>query len=317
LIIDLRNLQKKNKISANICIIGGGTVGLFLAHTLRLKRIPVTILEAGGEIKNESASFEYEFKKNFYKIALLKDKFNLGGSSRVWGGQMIPFQKKDIQKRNYLNLKSWAIKYEEISKYFLFVKKCFRFEFIKNNSYIKIDKNKNYNFSKKYFDLRFSTYINPKIKNFYKYFFQDIKIDKNLNVYLNTKVKEINNSSNGLSVKKIIAESKNGNILEIEANIFVICCGTLESTRLLLNYNQKNNLIKNQIKMLGHFFSEQLSITTGSFIIKDWKKFILYFSPIYNDNLIHSPRLELKHSFQKKNSIQNACCHFFFFHKKS
>jgi hypothetical protein len=317
LIIDLKNLKTKNKITSKICIIGGGTAGLFLAHTLRLKKIPVTILEAGGEVKNETRNFEYEFKNRFYKLASLRGKNNLGGSTKVWGGQMIPFQKKDLQKRDYLNLKSWVIKYNEIYKYFSFVKKSFEFEFIKNTSDIKINKNKYYNFAKKYFNLRFSTFIKPKIKNFYKHFYQQIKKDINLNIYTNAKVKEISNKLNNLSVKKIIAESNNGNILEIEADIFVICCGTLESTRLLLNYNKKNNnLNKNQKKILGRFFTEQLSINTGRFIIKDLKKFILYFSPLYSNGLIHSPRLELKYSFQKNNNIQNACCNFDFYHKK-
>ena len=66
LITDLKNLNKNNKISAKVCIIGGGTVGLFLAHRLRLSRIPVTIVEAGGDQHNKLENSIYRFKNNSY-----------------------------------------------------------------------------------------------------------------------------------------------------------------------------------------------------------------------------------------------------------
>jgi len=317
LIIDLKNLEKINKISVKFCIIGGGTTGLFLAHRLRLSKIPVTVIEAGGETSSKSINFNYDFKDSYYSRTLLKDRFALGGTTRVWGGQMIPFLKSDIKERDYLGLKAWNIKYEEIAKYFPVVNKCFKFKFLENKSNV-IKKKKCYNFSKKYFNLRFSTFIKPKIKNFYDFFYDIIKKDNKLNIYINAKVLEINNSKDNSSIKNIIAKSSNGNTLEIETDILIICCGALESTRLLFIYDKKNNnFIKKQKSPLGHFLSEQLSFISGKFIIKDWKKFILHFSPIYQNGLIHSPRLELNNKFQKKNLLQNAFCQLIFIHKKT
>lgn len=313
MIINLNNLPKKNKITANVCIIGGGTVGLFLAHRLSLNNIPVTIIEAGREESKKFKNNTYKFKNYLNKNTLLNERFVLGGKSTIWGGQMLALQKSDVSNRKYINIKAWKIKYEEITKYFPTVMKSFNFRFIKNQSRFMSNKKKNFSFFNKDFDLRFSVFIKPKIKNFYRFFFKDITNDSQQHIYINSKVLEINNSKNNTSVKNIIAKSNNGNTLEIETKIVIICCGALESTKLLLLYNKKNN---NFIKKntLGHFFCDQLSFICGKFIIKDWKEFNKRFSPIYKYGLIHAPRLELKSKFQKNNKLPSAFCHFIFKH---
>jgi len=325
LIINLKNLKKYNQIQSKICIIGAGTVGLFLANQLRVNKIPVTILEAGEEsIKNNiSSSFNYEFTNATYGKDILKKKHLLGGTSTLWGGQMLPLQKSDIINRNYINLKSWVIKYKEIEKFFPIITNFFQFEFLKEklktNSEI-ISKKKNFFLVNKIFNLRFSTFMSPKITNFYKLFEKNIREDSEQKTYINAKVIKINNvknknSKNNFSINNIIAKSSNGNILEVKTDIVVICCGTLESTRLLLIYNQdNNNFLKRQGSPLGNYFSELLSIKCGEFKIKDWDEFVLHFSPIIKKGLIHSKRFELKAKLQKKYKIGSAYCNFIFVH---
>ena len=275
----------------------------------------MTIIEAGGEKKSNNKINTYKFINYPYEGALINEKFILGGTSTIWGGQMIPIKKSDIQNRNYIGIKSWNIKYQDIAKYFPIVMKCLNFKFIQGSKII--NSKKKFNFFNKYFDLRFSTFIKDKIKNFYEFFYKQIKEDENLSIYINAKVFEINNFKKSNCVRNIMAKSDNGNILNIETETVIICCGAIESTRLLFIYNKKNkNFIKKNKSPLGNFFCDQLSFICGEFIIKDWKKFILHFSPIYRNKLIHNPRLELKDKFQKKNKLPSAYCHFIFVKNK-
>jgi hypothetical protein len=306
MIIDLKT--KKCSETTKICIIGGGTVGLFLAKKLSEKKIHTIIVEEGKEIQTKKTNTKYNHTKSSELLLeqYTKKYSGLGGTSKVWGGQMIPFQKSDIQERNYIGVKSWNIKYEEISKYFNIISKSLKLKFLEQ-AYIK-KKTKNYNLKKTNFDLRFSVFLKNKVKNFYNLFNKDLK-DSQINIYTNAQVIKINNFNNS-TVKNIIAKSSNGNLLKINADIVVICCGAIESTKLLLNYNkQNNNFITNQKIPLGHFLCEQLQCISAKIIIKNWKKFVLYFSPIYKYGLIHNPRLELKKKFQKKNNLPGAYCH--------
>lgn len=316
MIIDIKNLKKKNKISERVCIIGGGTVGLFLAQRLRLNNVFVTVIEAGGEKTNELKKNIYKFKKYPYYEDLTQKKFILGGTSTI-GGQMIPIKKTDMLNRSYVKINAWSVTHESIARYYQIVMKLLRFKSIKQFIIIK-DKKKTLKFLNKDFDYRLSTFIKDKVKNFKNFFYKQIKKDKDYIVYINSKVLRINNSKKSNAVKNIIAKSKNGNILDIETEIVIICCGAIESTKLLFIYNKKNsNFIKKQKNSLGRYFCDQLYFVCGQFYIKDWKKFILYFSPIYKYGLIHNPRLELKNKFQRENRIPSAFCQFIFNHKKN
>lgn len=310
-IVNLENLKKNNKVVKDICIVGAGTTGLFLANILISKGNSVVIIEAGNEKPQKYNIRDYIFKNKSSKDIINSKKKGLGGTSTVWGGQMIPFQKHDIEKRNYINLDSWPIKFNEIKKYSQYVANFLHFTFLNKYSKIFLKKN-NFFFPNKIFCLRFSTYINTKYKNFFNLFKKKLN-NENLCIYKNSKVYKIINDENNLVVKKIIAKTKNNKILEINAKEYILCAGAIESTKLLLSYNLNNhNFITKKKSPLGIYFSEQLSFICGEFITRDYKKFIKLFSPIYKNFLVHEPRLEISNEFQRKSKIPSAFCHFIY-----
>lgn len=297
--------------------MGGGTVGLFLAHRFKNSNIDFTIIESGDTRSAKSKNLNYINKNLTYTDKNNYQRIGIGGTSKVWGGQMIPIQKSDIENRKYIKIKPWNIKYKTLKKYFNYIKFFFKFNFLKNNSYIFKIKQKNYFFAKKIFDLRFSTFINNRDKNFFNFFHNEIIKNKHQKIYINAKVTDIINSKDNSSVKKIIAESENGKTLEIIAQQVIVCCGFLESTKLLLMYNKKyNNFISNK-SPLGYHFSEQLSIIAGKIKTQNWRKFSLLFSPFYYKGCVYNSRLELKKKFQVKNKMQSAFCHFLYIYKKN
>lgn len=318
------NIEKKyNKLSSNICIIGGGTVGLYLADILKSNNnLNVTILDAGSEQSKNNIDHYFKVKNttHYNNVGSVSRMFGIGGSTAAWAGAMIPLSKENFKRNPNRDLKGWCISYKEIFKYYLIVEKKFKFKIL--NIKKKIIKNfikkkiRYFHFSDKFFDLRFSTVLQAKIKNFYNFYFNKIKNNNNLNLYTNAKVFKIKNSQKVGEkefnvVKNIFACSENGNILEVEAEFFIICCGAIESTRLLCIYDKQNkNFIKKQKSPLGNYFSDQVNAICGKFIVKDWKKFYKYFSPIYYNNAIHVPRLVLKSKIIKSQNLSEISCQF-------
>jgi hypothetical protein len=313
MIVDLNNLEKVNKLDSEICIIGGGLVGLYLANKLRSNNLEVTVIEAGNQNFQSARNLKFKtyHKSFFYGGADSGRNFGLGGTSVLWGGQMLPLTRSDIENRTYIGTSSWPIKYKSLCKYYNIVKKDFNFSLI--NSKIR-----NFNFLKNYFLIRFSTWLPIRYRNFYSLFSKKIKSDNKLNVFINSQVIKIKNSKkknlkNDFIINNLIAISPNGNVLNIKAKIVIICCGALESTKLMLVYNKKNNnFITSNGAPLGLFFSDHLSVICGKINLFDWKKFNLYFSPIFRNGLMSTPRFELNSLTQKKRRLPSAFVHFNF-----
>lgn len=304
MILDLNKLKKKNNIQTDICIIGGGTVGLYLAHELKKKK--VIVIERGKDLNEQLYKSNYKFNK-LNKVlkgpGYLKKKIVLGGQSTIWGGQMISLQKSDIEKREYINSKGWNIKYKDISKYFRLVDKNLKIKFLEKK-FIKEFKKKSLD---KNFNLRFSVFLRKKIINFYNFYKVDLE-SNDIKVFTNAKVNKLIDSKNQKFIEKIIAKSANSNTLEIKAKQIIICCGAIESTKLLLENYWRENITKKKY-LLGKFLSEQFSCICAKFKIKDYNKFILNFSPLYKYKLVHKPRFEITSRLQKKVKSPSAYFH--------
>ena len=309
MIKNLKNLKSYNKVKTKVCIIGAGTAGIFLSHQLRLNNIPVIILEAGNQVNQTPKQYKLfcQYKNIYYRGADLGRSIGLGGTSNLWGGQMIRLSKNEFSpptnngSGHLNNLRRWPIKFKEIEKYYKAVEKIFGLIFYKK-------KNKNHNIFAKYFNVRYSTYLSKEKKNFYRFFSAFLNNDDDLTVYTNAPVVHIKNKKENSKIKKIsriISKNANGNIIDCEAEVVVICAGALESFKLLSIYDKENkNCITETFsggKLLGKYFSDQFATPCAEFVLENWKKFNSYFSPFYEKKTLNSPRFELSPRVNKKN----------------
>ena len=86
----------------DVCIVGGGAVGLSLAAALGDQRLRIAVLEAGGHretrqardaLKGEVLRPSSHPMLHHYRVRAL------GGSSRVWGGRLMPYDAVDFARR--------------------------------------------------------------------------------------------------------------------------------------------------------------------------------------------------------------------------
>jgi hypothetical protein len=317
LILNLKNLKNYNNVKTKVCIIGAGTTGIFLSHQLRLNNIPVIILEAGNEVNQTPNEYKLfcQYKNSYYRGADLGRSVGLGGTSNLWSGQMIRFSKNEFNPNdgsgNLDNLRRWPIKFKEMEKYYKTVEKILGLNFYKA-------KYKKHDILPKFFNVRYSAYLSKEKKNFFKFFSTFINNDDDLKVYTNAPVVHIENKKENSKIKKIsrvISKNANGNIIDCEAEIVIICAGALESFKLLSIYDKKNkNCITKTFsggKLLGKYFSDQFASPCAEFILENWKKFNLNFSPFYEKKTLNYPRFELSTSVKKKN-VPNVYFSFIF-----
>jgi hypothetical protein len=241
----------KNSKIQNICIIGAGTYGSYIANILSKypNKFNITILEVGGsrilnenEIGYSSNNFEIENKY----AALSKGRyFGFGGSSSKWGGQLLFFDDYDFNSPNiFLN------DLVEINKKYK-SKVLERFGILshKNSEIINSKINNHYR-------CKNGVWLSYFKRNLFKFF--KINRKSNVNILSNSRVRFIE-----LENKKInkVSFVQNKQIKSIEADYFFLTTGAFETSRILIDSGIVNS---NTVEFSDHFSTKLFEINGPS-----------------------------------------------------
>jgi hypothetical protein len=223
-------------------IIGSGPAGSTLANELSNKKYKILIIEEGKYfsknkiIRRKIYSKRLRIKKESLVVAL-------GGASNTWGSGSSYFEKfemRDPISQKYL----WPLKYNDLLNYYKKVEKKYKLKFPKKTK------------SKEINGLLERHFATNKKKIIFSDFIDKEKID----ILLNLKIKNISEKKE-ISKCEVLYNSKR---IEIYGKKIILCCGCLETIRLLYN-SYYNKMIKNiNIKTLGRYFMNHPKTDIGN-----------------------------------------------------
>lgn len=321
MINDLNQWDGPGAIDAQVCIIGGGTAGIFLAARLRRQGLRPVILEAGDAVARapEECDQRCEQRGIRYRGAESGRSFGLGGTSVLWGGQLIPVVPSDMDSRPAVGFDAWPVSYDEVASYFPVVAEELGLARPLEDSDGRAAELSKKHFSalcglSEDFEVRLSEWLPFEKRNFAQAFTQLLKSD-DVTVWLNAPVVElVRSAERGGRISSISARSPTGRTLTVRPEVVVVAAGALESTRLLLAFDEATgHAITATGAPLGRFFSDHLSVTCGRFTCCDWRQFNLAVAPIFVERgIMRTPRLELAPQTQKTLGLTSAFAHFTF-----
>jgi len=239
-----KNLDSLNLDDFPIIIFGSGPAGISTALELEKKDINSLIVEAGDEYFSKNS-------QEFYKGEIIGDPLldlsasrlrQLGGTSGHWGGMCKPFE-------DY-TFKNWPIKSDELKPYLEKTCKILNI----NNQFRKapLDKYINqveYQWSKVRFANKYKTHI---------------KKSKKITLVLNTQLLHLVGDNNTTKY----AECISGQVKKkIKAKYFILACGGIENSRLLLWTKVKNNGFINQKLPIGKYWMNHHHIFAGRAVL--------------------------------------------------
>lgn len=99
-------------------IVGGGTVGLYAAVLLARQGRDVVVVEAGGIGLGDFDPHSYACTGRDHQGIRLGRSKSIGGTSNLWGGQLVEYQPVDFEGRDWLPGSKWPVSYAEISRYY-------------------------------------------------------------------------------------------------------------------------------------------------------------------------------------------------------
>jgi len=278
----------------DVCIIGAGAVGIYTANSL-IKDHSIAIIEAGNLKDNQEleSAFSTSFSKMRYRGATDGRSFGFGGTTSKWSGQLIPFLKYDKHDFDEKTKHSWTHLINICDQY----SETVREKLLKNNKPASFEDFFYNSASKNYFrrikeklgyKVLTSEWLSPLKRNLRWMLEKVVKKSQNSHLFLNTVASDFVSSQDNKSSIQSIKAISNGEIFYIKAKKFIICTGTIEGTRSLLNLYE-NMGYKNY--SLGHFLSDHISINIGSISGKDGNKIRSIFNPIFQGSNMRTFRM--------------------------
>jgi choline dehydrogenase-like flavoprotein len=119
--IEDANMQPKDRLGYDVCVVGSGAAGITHALGLSAKGMKVLLIEGGSSAFSKNSQQRYKGRVVNEEMHSPPDKYRrraLGGSTTIWGGRCVPFDPIDFSVRQNLCLEGWPISYEEVAQYY-------------------------------------------------------------------------------------------------------------------------------------------------------------------------------------------------------
>lgn len=287
--------QLKNK-KFSVVIIGSGPAGLSLALELEKKQIDSLVIDAGAEEFNNESQLNYKgvVNGNFPKDLSLLRYRKFGGTFPSYNNYL----RKNfgiIRPLDKYDFKNWPINKSDLDPYLenacelLKIKNLFREKNLNDNLKLIEFGNSAVNFGKEY---------KNKIIN-----------SKFISLILNIQFEYFKGNSS--VVEEIICQTSNLKKISIKSKIFILACGGIENSRLLLWTRNRSNLNLKNLP-IGNYWMDHPFVKNLATIKSNNRQIQ---SLLQNDYVSHTGFLEWgnktfslapKKNFIKKNKILNA-----------
>jgi len=232
LLSDFAQLKPSSPGRTRTVVIGSGAVGLYSAVQLAKRGQDVLVIESGGLGLDGFAPESYSSVGLVHDGIRIGRSRSLGGTTNLWGGQLVEFQPVDFDGRDWLPHSKWPVTYGEISPYY---RRTYKNLGMTGESLDDLCVIKHVLGLRPHLAEGLEMFLTRwlKIPSFAVFYSKEIRSSQNLSVLLNHTVVGFV-GSNG-SITAVRAVDSAGNIHLIEGGQFILAAGTIEICRLLLH----------------------------------------------------------------------------------
>lgn len=320
--IDGNQLNPKDLIIADICIIGAGAAGITIAREFIGTNKKVYLLEAGGYQEDpnfgdfygsESVDFKpnHLFDPDYTKWSRVR---YFGGSTNRWGGWSRPMESYDFEDRSWVQNSGWPFKRQDIESHYhracdLIQIPRYDFNNETESSVAKPSQDYDTLFAKaknnKEVEERFFTFSPPT--KFGEVYGEELHQAPNIFVVTNASVTRMDCMESGERLSQIEFINKKLDKFLVRSQIFILASGGLENPRLLLNSNhQYSNGLGNEYDQVGRYFMEHPHVEYAFLMNnqgEDWTQSFNAKSPTDVRRIFTT-----SFDFQKQRQLMNYSC---------
>ncbi len=311
MITDANDILDTAALSATICIVGAGPVGIALALTLADRGIDVLLLEAGGTDRTDDSQDHYRGSVADPAMHSPLDEYRerrLGGSSTIWGGRCMPFDPIDFEDRDWIPNSGWPIEAGALAAYYPQANRLCEageFAYTVDSAFDRPTRPMIADFVGKDFSTdtleRFSC---PT--DFGRRYRERLHASPRITLVLNAAVTDIETDTAGGVVTGLAVRSASGARIAVAADHVVLAAGGLETTRLMLASSKVHpNGIGNAHDVLGRYYMCHIAGTMGIFVAAGGESAVWHGYDVADDGTYCRRRLALDPAAQRAHRIGN------------
>jgi choline dehydrogenase-like flavoprotein len=265
---DLRDAEIDETKFAQICVIGAGFAGL--VASLRMARLgySVILLESGYQTVESDINElnRADTSTTSYAGAMTGRMRGLGGTSRRWGGRLLPLTPHDTGPRPHLSLDGWPFPIHELDIYTTEIERLFGLDnsAFEGDVLDSLDPDTVIPRRDPDIQIRLPKWPNFRRRNIGQRLRREIARSSGLQLYLGATACRLQVDEATGRLTSVEARSLRGRKLQVRADQFLISAGTIETTRLLLLLNlQTQYRAFENCRALGHYFQDHIRLEVG------------------------------------------------------
>ena len=305
MIIDFSELENGQVIDTDICIVGAGAAGITIAKEFIGTRYKVLVLESGGFEREAQTQELYDSEVvGLPHVSIHDGRIRiLGGTTTLWGGQALRFDAFDMQHRSWVPQSGWPITPEVLGPYYKRAEQVLqlgpRISYGELCSTFRVEPPA-FDPAKLYMECS-QWSPKPSIGATYR---DQLKLAQNLTVLLHANVTSIVTNGTATLVEKIEFTTLTGKKGTAKARFYVVCCGGIETARLLLVSDriQKQGL-GNDHDLVGRYFQEHIHIRFGDLVPVSRELLQNVFESFYVRGLKYFPLIALTKKIQVEKQL--------------
>jgi choline dehydrogenase-like flavoprotein len=305
LIEDFNTFNDGTVVTADVCIVGAGAAGITIAREFLGTRHKVLLLEGGGFDPEADTQKLYESEVVGLAHTGVHDGRAriFGGTTTLWGGQALRFDDFDMSARSWVPCSGWPIACAELDPYYERAERVLQIG--PRIPYGKLCTS--FGIAPPAFDptqlyMECSRW-SPK-PNFGTAYRRELKDAPNVSVLLHANVTGIATNQAGSTADCIEFQSLAGKKGTAKARFYAVCCGGIETARLLLASNRvERGGLGNRNDLVGRYFQEHVHINLGELLTKNRAHLQDLFESFFVQGLKHAPLVTLTQRVQKEKQL--------------
>jgi GMC oxidoreductase/FAD binding domain len=248
--ISENNLPEENSVR-DVCIIGAGPIGIALALECERLGLSVLLVEAGAlkyERIDEANSLGDPVDSTKHAATEVAVASAFGGTSWFWGGRCLPLDPIDFYSRPEVGSQGWPISHKEVSSWHASAADFLgcghaNFEAEELPGWQMLDNGISFKATERW----------VRIREMARRYLSQIKVSTSITLLLRHKATKLVLDKSGL-VTSVRLKSLAGEY-NTSARFYVVACGGLGSTRLLLNAQREYpKWFGGEEGPLGHYY---------------------------------------------------------------